>query len=501
MEIVIFAGIIISLYISYFYFHYFTRPNPLPGPFPFPFIGTLFQIGVDPCKWGEKNLNDSIDLWEFYVGPFRVITIRDAKYLDKIYLSYNEAKNLSKESKFFKRNTAAYDEVGILNGIVLNSVYHKWKRSRQFVTKVLMSKKYHYGFINSVQNIFKEYEVYWDENKEVTLDFSTWVYNYKAQVSVMTVIGQQLYNLPSLDLISKAASEYIAMFAFLVFVPKIVSRILMLIGFNTMKKRSIFLNGTIKNVVQKRREEIENGSPTNFNLLDLLLTSNLLNDSESIKGEEPFTNEEVVTNLAEITATSIETTSSALCFLVYNVAQNPSVIEKIRAEILKVFGPDTNTIITYETLGRCHYIEAAIKEALRITSPVPYNLRILDGEESVGKFHWPSGTWFWINHHRIMNDPNNFNEPKKFNPDRFLDEEYGGTGEFKNIPKNVYAPFGGGLRICPGKNIALIELKLITVLLFRKYNINLVNGSESIKYGYRSAQQMVATVITELAIL
>ncbi|CAG8819891.1 5292_t:CDS:1, partial [Racocetra persica] len=51
---------------------------------------------------------------------------------------------------------------------------------------------------------------------------------------------------------------------------------------------------------------------------------------------------------------------------------------------------------------------------------------------------------------------------KKFNPDRFLSEEYGGTGEFKRIRKNGYVPFGGGLRVCPGRNIALIELKLLT---------------------------------------
>ncbi|CAG8693756.1 653_t:CDS:2, partial [Cetraspora pellucida] len=436
-----------------------------------------------------KNLNESIDIWEFYIGPFRVVTICNAKYLDKIYLSYKESKNLSKESKFFKRNIAAYDEVGILKGLIFNNVFHKWKRSRQFVTKVLMSKIYHYGFINNAQKIFKEFEENWDENKEVILDFSTWVSCYKAQITIVTVFGQQLYNLPSFDIISKASSEYMALLAFLVFVPRCVSSIIMLLGFNTMKKRSIFLNGTVHNIIQKRRKEIENGSPTNFNLLDLLLTSNLLNESENIKGEEPLNNEEVENNLAEITATSIETTSSALCFLIYNVAKNSSVIEKIRAEILKVFGSDTNAIITYETLESCRYIEAVAKETLRVANPVPYNLRILDGEESVGKFHWPSGTWFWIDHHRIMNDPNHLNEPKKFNPDRFLNEEYGGTGEFNKIRKNGYVPFGGGLRICPGRNIALIELKLLTVLFFRKYNINLVNESESIKYVYRSTNQ------------
>ncbi|KAF0510697.1 cytochrome P450 [Gigaspora margarita] len=306
MAIIIYAGIILFLYITYFYYRYFTRPNPLPGPIPLPFIGTFLQIGIDPRKWAEKNLNESVDIWEFYAGSFRVIVVCDTKYIDKIYFSHNESKSLYKESKFFKRGIAAYDEVGISNGIVFNNIIHKWKRSRQFVTKVLMSKKYHIGFINSVQKIFKELEKQWDENNIVNLDFSKWVFCYKTKITIETVIGQSLYNLP-FDSISKAASEHIAMFAFLAFVPNCISNIVMLLGFNTMKKNFIFLNGTTSNIIKKRRNEIKNGSPTAFNLLDLLLIANSLNDSEYIEGERPMDDDEIENNLSDIIAASIET--------------------------------------------------------------------------------------------------------------------------------------------------------------------------------------------------
>ncbi|CAG8730651.1 15484_t:CDS:2, partial [Gigaspora rosea] len=332
-------------------------------------------------------------------------------------------------------------------------------------------------------------EEQWDKNDVTTFDFSEWVSWYKAKVTISTVIGQPLYNFQSFNSISKAAAEYVGMIAFSVFVPKIVSRIFMSLFFNTMKKKSIFLNGTVRGIIQKRRDKIRNGSTTNFNLLDLLLTTNFSNDSEEyIGGEQPMNDEEIEGNLAEITAVSIETTASALSFLIFNVVKNPLILEKLHAEILKVFGSDINSTITYEALESCRYLDGLIKELLRHSNPGPFNLRVLESYENVGNYHWSPGTWFFVDNHRIMNNSKYWNEPMKFNPDRFLSEEHGGTNEFRNMCKNGYVPFGGGLRICPGRNIAVIELKLIAVLFFRKYNIELLDN-ESIKYVYRGTNQ------------
>ncbi|KAF0477235.1 cytochrome P450 [Gigaspora margarita] len=445
MEIITSAGIILLLYISYYYYRYFTRPNPLPGPFPLPLIGTLFQIGVNPRKWAEKNLDDSVDIWECYVGPFRVIVPSNAKYLEKIYLSYSDSKkNLFKESKFFKRGNNVRNDARILASMAFNNDFPKWKRNRQFVTKILMSKKYQYGFINYAQKIFKEFEKEWYKNDVVTFDFSKWASQYKSQITIETIIGQPLYNLSSYDLIYRDANAYTAIITLLVFVPKVIGSIAMFFYLNAMKSHSIFLNGTIHSIIQKRRNELKNGSTANFNLLDLLLITNSSNDSdENIESEQPMDDVEIKTNLAETTAISIETTASALSFIIYNIAKNPSTLEKLRLEILKVFGSDANSIIAYEDLENCRYIDALVKEILRHSNPAPYNLRMLDDYESVGNYLWSPGTWFWPDQHRIMNNPNDWKDPNKFDPGRFLKEEEGGTGEFNKICKNGYVPFGG----------------------------------------------------------
>ncbi|CAG8749972.1 19875_t:CDS:2, partial [Racocetra fulgida] len=126
---------------------------------------------------------------------------------------------------------------------------------------------------------------------------------------------------------------------------------------------------------------------TSFNLLDLLLISNTHNDSsEYIEGEQPMNNDEIRSNLAEVTAAFIETTASALSFLIYNVAKNPSILKNIHEEIFKVFGSDINSVVTYDNLEKCHYITALIKETLRHTSPAPINVRALEGEGNTDKY-------------------------------------------------------------------------------------------------------------------
>ncbi|CAG8748303.1 21609_t:CDS:2, partial [Dentiscutata erythropus] len=241
-------------------------------------------------------------------------------------------------------------------------------------------------------------------------------------------------------------------------------------------------------IIKKRRQEIENGSPVNFNFLDLLLVSNTQRDFENFEDEPPMNDIEIKALLAEAIAASVETVSSAVCFLVYNVAKNPKVLEKIRAEILDVFGPDKNSTITYENLERCHYIDAVVNESMRYKAPAPANMRILEGDEVIGEHYWPSGTWFWLNNDRIMNHPNNWNEPEHFNPDRFLNKELGGTGE--KIRKCMFIPFGGGIRMCPGRQLALIEIKMIIILLYRKHSFELVNENEPVKYYFNGSSHV-----------
>ncbi|CAG8555582.1 4611_t:CDS:1, partial [Ambispora gerdemannii] len=65
-------------------------------------------------------------------------------------------------------------------------------------------------------------------------------------------------------------------------------------------------------------------------------------------------------------------------------------------------------------------------------------------------------------------------DPEKFIPERFLKGK-------DAIEKNSFIPFGGGVRLCPGRFVAMAALKVLTVSLFGKYEVELVHPNQPVK--------------------
>ena len=78
--------------------------------------------------------------------------------------------------------------------------------------------------------------------------------------------------------------------------------------------------------------------------------------------------------------------------------------------------------------------------------------------DEIAGYKWPAGTMFQANVVAIHEQQDHWEDPEKFNPDRWLVEGF--------EPKQCsFITFGGGLRICPGRKLAMIELVCLMVLL------------------------------------
>ncbi len=164
------------------------------------------------------------------------------------------------------------------------------------------------------------------------------------------------------------------------------------------------------------------------------------------------------------------------CFIAYYLGHYPEVIKRLRQEFDEIFGNDLTRPVTLKDLEELQYCDAVIKEVNR-HYPVAFMIgRVSTERDNVGGYEWPEGSVFQMFFGSIMKNKNYWTDPEKFDPDRFYKVEESDKYLLeKEKIKNTYSMFGGGIRMCPGRKLAIIELKCLMSLIYRNYDIDLVD--------------------------
>ncbi|CAJ0828177.1 11107_t:CDS:1 [Entrophospora sp. SA101] len=102
--------------------------------------------------------------------------------------------------------------------------------------------------------------------------------------------------------------------------------------------------------------------------------------------------------------------------------------------------------------------------------------RYSDKPDEIAGYKWPSKTLFIMYVRGINNNPLYWKDPEKFIPERFYDPE-----QIANQHKNSFLMFGGGPRMCLGRKVAMIELKTLLTLVYRKFDVELVDMKAPLK--------------------
>lgn len=165
-----------------------------------------------------------------------------------------------------------------------------------------------------------------------------------------------------------------------------------------------------------------------------------------------------------------ETTSGLLSFCLYYMVKNPHTIRKAQAEI------DAIGYITRDSLTKMPYIDACLKETLRLQPTAPMFSVANDTEIEVpGGFVIPANQMVMIDLHSMQTDPKVWEKPFEFNPDRMLD------GKFEKLPPNSWKPFGHGARACIGRAFAIQESILAIASILQNFNLELDDPSYELR--------------------
>lgn len=115
-------------------------------------------------------------------------------------------------------------------------------------------------------------------------------------------------------------------------------------------------------------------------------------------------------------------------------------------------------------LDKLIYLDAVIKEALRITPVIPNLVRVTNGDYQLGEYTLSKGTIIAPCIYLTHRDPDYWAEPQRFMPERFLDS---------TEKPFTYFPFGFGIRRCIGAAFAQYEMKIIIAQILLSVDLEL----------------------------
>ncbi|XP_059608583.1 probable cytochrome P450 4ac1 [Phlebotomus argentipes] len=234
-----------------------------------------------------------------------------------------------------------------------------------------------------------------------------------------------------------------------------------------IKQRRVQFLETGKVPVLDENENIYETKKKRYAMLDTLLAAEAdgLIDAEGIREEvDTFTFE------------GHDTTSAALTFIFFLLAHHPEVQEKVYEEIMMAMEVNCGQSLATNELNELEFTNRVIKECLRLYPPVPFITRSVTEDMKVDNETIPEGSIAHIHIFDLHRDPEQFPDPERFDPDRFLPE---------NVEKRhpfAYVPFSAGPRNCIGQKFALLEIKAVLQHVLMAFKLSPVTTREEIEF-------------------
>ncbi|XP_062587481.1 steroid 17-alpha-hydroxylase/17,20 lyase-like [Saccostrea cucullata] len=239
----------------------------------------------------------------------------------------------------------------------------------------------------------------------------------------------------------------------------------------TIKKAADVVFGSFYKKLDEHRNTFD---PDNIrDLVDhLLMTKTEAEQSGDEESMEKLTDTYLVQTVSDIFFAGVDTTRLTLEWFLCFISGLPDIQAKCQEEIDQKIGTRCPTIADKQVLS---YTEACLYETLRLGTIAGLGLphtTICDTQ--VGGYDIPKDTVVIINHYALHRDPKYWENPEKFDPNRYLNEE----GKVDPTKLESWLPFSAGRRMCLGESIAKPEILMMCVHLLQRFNISLPPGVE-----------------------
>lgn len=235
---------------------------------------------------------------------------------------------------------------------------------------------------------------------------------------------------------------------------------------------SSFVMDCISGAIERRKQRVEaaaRGEPLGPVAKDIV---SILLDSGDVNGQKVLPSDVFNISLAGVLAGK-DTTGDATSWLLHLLHENPRVESKLRAQLLAKIpklAASESYVPSMEELDAIPYLEATIRESLRLKPPAPCVT-----QHCMQDTVFPDGTFIrkgtdtTLLYHASALLPSVWGpDATEFKPERFLEE---GEGKLLVLPPLKFIAFSAGPRKCVGRKLAMIEMKVVTACLVSRFHL------------------------------
>lgn len=222
-----------------------------------------------------------------------------------------------------------------------------------------------------------------------------------------------------------------------------------------------FLQGVVTRIIEERRRE-----PRQSN--DLL---SILMDARDADTNEVMTDQQLRDEVMTLMLAGHDTTATMVAWALLMLSQHPMFLEGLRDEVDTLMAgrlPEASDMKGLE------FTKRIIQEVARLRPSIWWFARVAINDDNIAGQPIKAGTTVFISQYLIHTHPQVWEDPEKFDPDRFLPENSMGRSKF------AYFPFGAGPRVCIGSGFAMMEMAFVLAMIFRRFDVAITSDRDPV---------------------
>ncbi|MBC7732602.1 MAG: cytochrome P450 [Bacteriovorax sp.] len=453
--------------------------DDLPGPRALPFVGSLFQIE-------RRRMHQVIEAWAREYGPFFRLKLANRTLL---VVSDHEALGAAlRDRPDGFRRSRLLECIGLEMGVtpgVFAANGEAWRRQRRMVMAGF-DPTHLRAYFPSLMKVTQRLRGRWQRavRSGATIELQPELMRFTVDAIAGLAFGADINTLESDQEVIQQHLDKIfpALFKRLFsLVP--VWRYVRLPADRQLERSVAAVNIAIEGFIAQARERLA-ADPARREHPPNLLESMIVAADEGGSG---LTDRDVAGNVMTMLLAGEDTTANTLAWMTYLLQRNPHALQRVQAEV-RALGCDSSAF-TPDQMASLLYLEACAHETMRLKPVAPFQVIEALRDTVIGGVRVPAGTGVWCSMRGDSVNERHFPNPELFDPQRWLND--GSPSQAASSARRVSMPFGAGPRVCPGRHLALLEIKMAMAMLLAHFDILDVTTPD----GGEAVEQMAFTMM------